>query len=335
MDSQAANFSSLVPEGIAQHVLRDAAFLRPLERPLFTQTFTLPGGYVDEEGLIHREVELAPVSGFEEELLGTMEPLGRSARLVTALLARSLKRVGTVPAVTTSLVRNLLVGDREFLMLRLRELTLGEKLKAMIVCGDPKCAQTMDIVLNLHDLIPAAKPVDRRIFQWKLHEGEQTFAFEFRLPTGADQEAAADWPSGDAGATINRLLAGMITRIDDNCSVDDQAIAMLPEPVLQKLERRIEELAPLAVIDLNVKCVECRRPSVARLDVTWLFLQELLLNRRVLEREVHCIAWHYHWPEREILALTRHKRRRYLELIQGEANGALFTAPTVARLQTQ
>lgn len=302
---------------------------------MFTQTFTLPGGFVDEEGVIHREVELAPVTGFEEELLDTVGPSGRSAPVVTALLARCLKRVGTVTAVTNGLVRNLLVGDREFLMLRLRELALGKELKAMIVCGDPKCAQSMDIVLNLHDLIPAAKPVDRRVFQLDLSEGEQKFAFEFRLPTGADQEASADWPGGDAGAAINRLLANMIVRINDNRFVDDQAVAMLPQPVLQGLERRIEELVPLAEIDLNVKCVECGRQSVAQLDVTWLFLQELLLSRSVLEREVHCIAWHYHWPEREILSLTRQKRRRYLELIQGDTNVALFTAPTVAMLQAQ
>ena len=32
-------------------------------------TFLLPGGYVDEQGVLHREVDLAPLSGREEELL--------------------------------------------------------------------------------------------------------------------------------------------------------------------------------------------------------------------------------------------------------------------------
>lgn len=34
-----------------------------------------------------------------------------------------------------------------------------------------------------------------------------------------------------------------------------------------------------------------------------------------LYEEVHVIALHYHWPEREILALPVSRRRRYLALL--------------------
>ncbi|HEX7048849.1 MAG TPA: hypothetical protein VF188_01455 [Longimicrobiales bacterium] len=34
-----------------------------------------------------------------------------------------------------------------------------------------------------------------------------------------------------------------------------------------------------------------------------------------LYREVHHLAFHYHWSEAEILAMTRSKRQRYLSLL--------------------
>lgn len=34
--------------------------------------------------------------------------------------------------------------------------------------------------------------------------------------------------------------------------------------------------------------------------------------------EVHHLAFHYHWPEREILELPRTKRRRYLAMLSSK-----------------
>ena len=306
--------------------------MRPPERPLFTQVFMLPGGYVDGEGMVHREVELAPVTGFDEELLDSIGPAVCSAQVVTALLSRCLKRVGNHSPVTTAIVRDLLINDRDFLMWKLRELTLGKRVRAMIVCGDAKCAQSMDVVLNLDELMPAAKPVDRRVFTFDVSEDGENFAFAFRLPAGADQEACAEFVRDDPFPAVNHLLARIVLRIDDNCAIDEHAINALSPGVLSALEREIEKLAPLAAIDIEAACVECGRPSVSPLDVTSFFLNELQHNRRMLEREVHFIAWHYHWPEREILALTRRKRRRYIDLIQGDSTAAFHADSMVATL---
>jgi hypothetical protein len=191
----------------------------------------------------------------------------------------------------------------------------------------------MDITLNLDDLKPNAKPVDRRVFKFEIDEGRESFALEFRLPTGADQEACAAF-GVDSEAAVNRLLAHIVLRVNDNCSVDEQTIAGLPPAVLRELERRMEELEPLSSIDLEAVCVECGRTLVSHLDLTSFFLDELQQNRRLLEREVHFIACHYHWPEKEILSLTRRKRRRYIDLIQSDSTVALGAATTIATLPT-
>ena len=292
---------------------------------MFTQTFTLPGGYVDEHGVTQRQVELSPVTGFEEEYLANVGPAVCSASVVTGLLARCIQRVGTLEPVTTSLVTDLLVGDRDFLMLKLREITCGNKLDAVLFCPDPECGKPMDVTLNLDDFAPEMKPVSDRLFTLELpaDEGETgSFSIEFRLPTGADQETAAPWISGDEESAVCQLLARTITRVNDETAVDQETVRALPPKVRIEIEERMEKLAPHVTIELETSCVECRKPFTTLVDLTSFFLAEMKQSRQSLEREFHFLAWHYHWRESEILALTRKKRRRYIELIQEELLGA-------------
>ena len=44
-------------------------------------------------------------------------------------------------------------------------------------------------------------------------------------------------------------------------------------------------------------------------------LDELADGADALFREVHALARHYHWSEREILGLELSRRRRYLDLL--------------------
>ena len=53
-------------------------------------------------------------------------------------------------------------------------------------------------------------------------------------------------------------------------------------------------------------------PMVARTDAGY---------RQYSDREVHTLALRYHWSEGEILALTRPRRRRYLELLAESEGG--------------
>src|SRR5262245_16694648 len=111
--------------------------------------FILPGGYVDEHGTVHEEVELRPLTGQEEELLRGMPPDAPAARVVTELLARCIVRLGSLSAVNRDVARDMLVGDREYLVMRLFELTCGATLNALVHCPAEDCNAPMDITLSL------------------------------------------------------------------------------------------------------------------------------------------------------------------------------------------
>ena len=56
---------------------------------------TLPGGYWDPAGRLHREFELAVLTGREEELLAQARRR-ETASLVTTVLSRCVRRLGDI-----------------------------------------------------------------------------------------------------------------------------------------------------------------------------------------------------------------------------------------------
>src|SRR5688500_16379214 len=107
-----------------------------------SRRFMLPGGYADADCELFREVEVAPLTGRDEELIA-QQPGARGA-LLTALLARCVLRLGPVGPVSEDLMRRLLVGDRQFLLLKLRQLTFGDDVQATVHCPWETCRQKID-----------------------------------------------------------------------------------------------------------------------------------------------------------------------------------------------
>jgi hypothetical protein len=57
-------------------------------------------------------------------------------------------------------------------------------------------------------------------------------------------------------------------------------------------------------------------------DTATYLLQELDARAARLLEEVHALAFHYHWSEREILAMAPTRRERYLSLLADALRGA-------------
>src|ERR1700681_1091290 len=163
----------------------------------------LPGGFWLDGGH-HREAELHPLSGADEAFLletGTLTP----ARRTTARLARCLPRLGQGPPVRPAALAALPLGDREALLLHLRRLTLGERLECVLRCAEPACGEAMELDLAVSDLlVPPAAPASAW-YEEVFLDGPIPWRVRFRLPTGEDQELAADLVrsgTGDAAAPL-------------------------------------------------------------------------------------------------------------------------------------
>jgi len=278
----------------------------------------LLGGYVDDSGRVHDEAQLFPLTGHDEYRLAHLRDGACGAVVTTRLLAQCVKRIGSFDPADKSLIRGLLIGDRDYVIIKLRSLTFGARLDLVLQCPDPQCGALMDMTVDLDEIEFERKPVSQLYF--KLDVGNETEArghsLEVRLPNGGDQEACAALMP-DEPAALEELLRRCVRGFD--AEVIDREFILSPRVRLE-IEKKMSELAPRAEIDVETECPECRHILGTTIDVASLFLDELVGGLDSLERDVHLLAWHYHWSEDEILSMTRPRRRRYVALVQKEVD---------------
>ncbi|MEU6036015.1 hypothetical protein ABZ801_11455 [Actinomadura sp. NPDC047616] len=285
----------------------------------------LPGGLVDEAGTVHDEVELRGLSGREEELLagdGGAETC--AAALVTALLSRCVRRIGGIRQVDADVTRRLLVADRQFVLLKVREATFGERVQGSVPCPWPDCGRRVAVSFSTSDVpVRAARdkgPVHTAVLSADAMPGagdaDRTVAF--RLPTGADQEALSGLLEENEAAALTGLLARCLLRVGPDTSVDEERVARLSPLARLEIERRMEEAAPRVDLLMEAECAHCGRAFSAPFDPQGFFFGELRATADLLRREVHYLAYHYHWSEREIMEMPRARRGRYIAVLADE-----------------
>ena len=254
----------------------------------------LPGGLVMDDGRRLGRAELRPLTGREEEWVAQHAGTP-SAHLATKLLSACFVRLED-RAVSSEIVRNLLVGDRDYLILQLRRMTLGDRFAAVFTCQ--ACKRAMDVEFLAQDISIEPRPQNTATYTW---QGERVI--RYRLPNGADQEAVADLSPGDA---VEVLLA--------RCVIDDGGTPVSSEE-RDALIADMDQHAPQIDLELDLSCPECGHSFTTPFDCTSFFFSEIRAQSRHLLREVHYLALHYHWSESEILNLQRDRRRGYLALL--------------------
>jgi hypothetical protein len=280
---------------------------------------TLPRG-IFAEGQWHRTARLRPLSGRDEAFLGEEGRVLPPALRATALLSRCVERLGALLRVTPESVSNLTIGDREALLLSLRRLTLGDVLSCVVVCANQPCRQRMDLELAVRDLLCAPYPHAQERYDMTFDDNGTTYRVRFRLPTGADQEAAVSVIPDDPADAAALLLQRCIERVVVENGDVRPAVA-LPSSVVRVLSQRMADLDPQAELLLNLTCPSCGAASLVTFDAADYFFRELSGRHHDLYREIHLLAFHYHWSEEEIMAMTGAKRRLYLGLLSEALNG--------------
>jgi hypothetical protein len=285
----------------------------------------LPGGYVGEDDVVHRQAELIPFTGQEEELLNSSGELV-NARLVTRVLSRCVCRIGDIEPVTEEIARNLLVGDRQYLLLKLREVTFGDGVQDAVNCPWPDCGKKVDIDFSLKDI--PVKELENRVLYHSLRlslqaafideKGEKHRKIIFRLPNGRDQEVLSSLLVENEAMALTKLLERCIQKIGPFKNLGTKFIHKLNPRARLEIEKHMEKIAPQVELTMDAHCPECGRKFELPFNLQDFFFGELQINQDLLYREVHYLAYHYHWSEGEILQMPRDKRRKYIEILADE-----------------
>ncbi len=110
-------------------------------------SFTLPRGYLDRDGILHREGVMR-LANAADEILPLKDPRVQqnSAYLSIILLARVIKSLGSLPAVDTRVIENLFTMDLAFLQDLYQRINGMESPTYQGIC--PHCGKEQSIPIN-------------------------------------------------------------------------------------------------------------------------------------------------------------------------------------------
>lgn len=191
----------------------------PVIEPPGENEVRLPGGLVLPDGTVRKDARVRELNGEDEEALAKAS--GNLLRFTRTLLG-AVEEVGGETA-TKEIIRDLLVGDREALVLGIRRATFGNDVTfEQFRC--PGCGDSLDITVDLATLdTKELEDPSKREFEVALRSGVAIV----RLATGADQEAVMDMGNA-TGAEENTLLLSRCV-----ISIDGKKVNNAREPVKQ------------------------------------------------------------------------------------------------------
>lgn len=184
------------------------------------------------------------------------------------------------------------VGERDALLVELRELTFGPSLQAVVEC--PACGEALEVELAGPDLR------GERSATASLELGRGDGSVRLRLPTAGDLVAIAGAADAEAG---RRLLLERVVEGDLDPELED-AVA-----------ERLAAADPGAWTELALACPGCGEAWSAPFDIVSFLWAELDAHARRLAGDVHALASAYGWTEDDVLALSPARRDTYLELV--------------------
>ncbi len=115
--------------------------------------FTLPRGYVDDTGLLHRE-GIMRLANAADEILPLRDPRVQQnpAYLTVILLARVIVRLGSLPAVDTKIVEKLFTMDLAYLQDLYQRVNSMEAPNYTGVCAH--CGEEVLVPINFTQAAP-------------------------------------------------------------------------------------------------------------------------------------------------------------------------------------
>ena len=108
--------------------------------------FTLPRGYVDQDGNLHRHGRMRLATAMDEIApLRDLRVRSNQAYLVIILLSRVITKLGNLPAINTGVIENLFAADLAYLQAFYRR--INEEGQTTIPVACPECNAEFEVDL--------------------------------------------------------------------------------------------------------------------------------------------------------------------------------------------
>jgi hypothetical protein len=262
-----------------------------------------------------RRVSVNTISGCNEL---TAEMVGIDITLAEWISTLIDSNVYADGAATNGMARKLCIADRDLLILYMRILTFGPHIWGLVNCPNNDCGKQMDISFDLTSIrMPQGRTAND--FHWDEYQHlSKKYDFSFREPNGEDQELISHMVSDEPYSALLALLSRCIVSLNGATGISENVLRSFSREVIMGIEEIIASKTMSFDWDIALTCPECNRPFLSQIDICEYFWEELRICQSDLWKEVHTIAFYYHWPEKEILSLSRWKRKLYLNQIRNQ-----------------
>jgi len=232
-------------------------------------TVRLPGGgLLDPDGTVHDVAVVRELNGADEEVLSKIEANKSQIKFVQTLVRLGTESIGDYSKLDDKLMGELLVGDRETLLLAIRRATYGDEMNLTLVC--PSCVSAVEAKFDLASEIPIKEleHPNRRV-EVKLRNGQVAV---LGIPTAADQDAILSMP-GKTNAEMNTALIGRcLITIDGMPATGRSAALGLGAVDRRKISEALVEAQPGPKYgEVNLDCPGCGREFPLQVGLAELF----------------------------------------------------------------
>lgn len=208
------------------------------------------------------------------------------------------------PERSLSELAELSLGQRDGLLLGLREQLFGPQLVCLLSC--PHCQEKLEMDVMVSELQVESSPA----LSAPLTLAVEDYALQVRLPTSADLLALA--PDLAAETAANELLLRCLVSVEHQGQ--PYPSDSLPAHLKAAITSALAKADPQADQHLSVTCPICGQSWQPVFDIVSFLWAELNTWAMRTLREVHQLARAYSWSEAEILAMSPQRRHLYLEL---------------------
>ena len=197
------------------------------------------------------------------------------------------------------------IGQRDALLLSVRESTFGPRVAAITNC--PDCSEQLELGFDVEDLRVAPSPV-APLDPASLAVDD--YELRFRLPDSLDLLAIAAHSDAQSAreALIKRCLLSARRREQET------PVGLVPEQILVRMEEEMSKVDAQANVTLSLDCPSCHKSWSAAFDILGFFWSELDAWSQRLLADVHALASRYGWREADILEMSPVRRNIYLNM---------------------
>jgi hypothetical protein len=228
-------------------------------------TVNLPGGYITATGEVFSTAEVKELNGKDEEAISRATTLGKA--LIT-ILQRGTVKIGNEHA-TEQILDQLLIGDRDQLLLGILKATFGPDVEILSYCTG--CNENKTVNINIQKDIKTkvlTDPINDRIFTVTGKNKE----FTVKLPNGVIQKKMIENMDKTSAELSTLILEGSVIKIGDSPVFSANQVQALSVTDRRKIIDEINGRAPgPQFTDVTVECPDCEGEVLVPINLGTLF----------------------------------------------------------------